>query len=139
MVLLREWQARRVVVTKHLIAFTLDKENEELILDRIPLAEITSLEEMIEKANNGSAENKTERKISLEDVEKSLKFAHAFQIHTMKNGFNSGRTYCLKTESDTDTLNLITELKAHAQVAREKMEAKSRFTRSQDRVRAVYS
>ena len=115
-----------------MLAFAL--EGGDLILDRIPLAEITIIEEMIYK-NDEVNEN---HKISLEDFEKEQKFACAFQIHTIKDGFNSGRTYCLKTSSDDETQRIVAELTKSSAVAREKAEAKSRFTRSQDRVRSVF-
>jgi hypothetical protein len=115
-----------------MLAFAM--ESGDLILDRIPLAEVTTIEEMIDKNEDL---NEGTQNISLEDFEKEQKFACAFQIHTIKHGFNSGRTYCLKTGSDDETQSIVAELKKVAAAAREKAEAKSRFTRSQDRVRSV--
>ena len=71
------------------------------------------------------------------------RFSNILQIKTAAAGLNSGRTYYISTRSCPDAAecrqSLVTQLSAQARIARRKAEAKSRFQRSQDNVKAVQS
>ena len=71
------------------------------------------------------------------------RLSNLLQIKTLSEGVNSGRTYYITTRSSPDAADsrqsLVKQLSAHARIARRKAEAKSRFQRSQDKVKAVQS
>ena len=68
---------------------------------------------------------------------------NVLQIKTAADGLSSGRTYYISTRSNSNAADcrqaLVKQLSAQARIARRKAEAKSRFRRSQDKVKAVQS
>ena len=66
------------------------------------------------------------------------KFRNSFQIRTLVNGYNSGRAYYLKASNEQECANLINTLTASTLAAKKAKEAKTRFEKSQERVRVVY-
>ena len=98
--------------------------NGEIVIDKIPLAEIESVRDM------HSIEN--------EDLEKS-KHLNQFMIETHTEGYNSGRTYYLKADSKDMCRNLIVKLDKCAVKARERANAKTAFALAQQRVGKVYN
>jgi hypothetical protein len=156
----RLWQARRVVVTKDVISFALIGDDNEI--DFVPLADVGSVEEMhgmddlesnqvprrlrdlklMQSSMNavnfsgsgildGNAEPRAENTSQL--------FVNAFQIATIPNGYNSGRSYYLQAESSDLEHQVMTQLRTLATIARKKAEARSSFRKSQDRARAIYT
>jgi hypothetical protein len=63
---------------------------------------------------------------------------NTFQIATVPNGYNSGRSYYLQADTSQVKQQLISQLQELAKVARRKAEGKTWFRRIQERVRAVY-
>ena len=67
-----------------------------------------------------------------------VKFQNSFQIRTLVDGYNSGRTYYLKASSEDECAEVVKLLRSAAKTARKIKEAKTRFEKSQERVRVVY-
>ena len=88
----REWQRRRAVVTRNIISFALL--GEEYVVDEIPLAEIDSIDDMVDSTRPAGGST-----LSLEDMEKARVFKYALQIVTNKLGHNAGRTYFLQAKA----------------------------------------
>jgi hypothetical protein len=86
----REWQERRVIVTKETISFAIIGEDQ--VVDEIPLAEIDAVEEILDESQRTADESL----LSLQEMEKVRRFRFALQITTSPGGYNSGRTYCLQ-------------------------------------------
>ncbi len=125
-----EWQNRRVVVSKDVISFALV--DDDTIVDEIPLAQVDTIQDMLDISHPEASDV-----LSLQDMEKSRRFHHSFQIATIAGGHNSGRSYCLQAASAEQCRTLVRDLRVLAVIARDKAEAKTRFEKSQDRVRAV--
>ena len=66
---------------------------------------------------------------------------NVLQIKTTADGLSSGRTYYVSTHSNANATEarqaLAKQLSLHAKIARRKAEAKSRFERSQEKVKAI--
>ncbi len=65
-------------------------------------------------------------------------FFKAFQIHTIPDGFNSGRTYYLQAQSTQACQDVVVQLQEYAAAARARGEKVSRVTRAQAAFRAVH-
>ena len=69
------------------------------------------------------------------------RLSNVLQIKTAADGINSGRTYYMSTRSSPNAKEcrqaLVKQLSTQSRRARRKAEAKSRFRRSQDKVKAV--
>ena len=144
-------------MTKDVISFALIDDDDEI--DFVPLAEVGSVEEMhgmedLESSQgsrrfrdmkfsqssiispgsavfDGNADQRAENTSQL--------FVNAFQIFTVPDGYNSGRSYYLQAESSDLEHNVITQLRTLAISARKKAEARSSFRKTQDRARAIYT
>lgn len=77
---------------------------------------------------------KKETKIS--DSNKT-KFMHALQISTVDDGYNSGRSYYFKAQSDELCQEIVSSLQIIAKAARKRAQAWSWFRRAQSKVRRV--
>ncbi len=158
------WQLRRVVITKEIISFALIDEDSEI--DFIPLSEVASVDEMwgvedVEKINRPDRRHGSNPRIQqsslnmlikksrsfvrdsseLEEVEEestSRLFVNAFQIATIPDGYNSGRSYYLQADSSDIKQQIISQLQVLAKTAKKKAEVKSSFHKAQDRVRSLY-
>ncbi len=97
--------------------------NDDVIMDQIPLSEITQVKEMdaAEKGIDNMAKNENE-----------------LMIETNPEGYNSGRTYYLKAESKTSCQEKIRKLKHFRAAAYERAHAQSAFRQAQLRVLKVY-
>ena len=156
---------RRVIITKDVMSFALmDDDNE---IDFIPLAEVASVDEMCGTedvdsdltARKGPSERRISAKRSHSNLNVMLQdfrsgifdedgedtnentsqlFVNAFQIATISDGYNSGRSYYLQADSGEIKQQIISQLQALAKNAKLKAEVKSSFRRTQDRVRSVY-
>ncbi len=62
----------------------------------------------------------------------------AFQIHTIPNGFNSGRTYYLQAHSNSTCETIVQQLQAHAAAAHARGAKASRMMRAQAAFRKVH-
>jgi hypothetical protein len=142
----------------------MDDDNE---IDFIPLAEVTSVDEMcgMEEVDSdqtarkwtsdrrmGSKGSQSSFNLLLQDFRSgtfdgdgmdsnesmSQLFVNAFQIATISDGYNSGRSYYLQADSGEVKQQIISQLKMLAKNAKKKAEVKSSFRKTQDRVRSVY-
>jgi hypothetical protein len=116
------------VYTKDVIAFS--RLEEDVLLDAVPLAEVTGIDSMHEV---------DETDISKSNFELSVDFTHAFQIRTKKDGFNAGRKYFIQASSDEELAQLVAELAQIAMAAAEREVARSKWDRMQRRVRDIYN
>ena len=126
---------------------------DDVIRDQIPLAEILSVDVMRESKDldnlysnlrdpnqfgRTSSRDFPRRRSSTNESDDTFMTLNIFQIRTMQDGFNSGRTYYLKAESKDDCDKISSELKSKAVVARRRAEGTSRFLKSQSMVAEVY-
>ena len=126
----RSWQPRRVVVTKDIMSFAFD--DEELEIDHIPLAEISSIMS-IRQVEIGAIESA--RNIGIESDEQEPR---ALEIATEREGHNSGRVYYLRFNSQ-EILDSVNEtVKANAKAARKRARAHTVFQRAQYQVKKIY-
>jgi predicted RNA-binding protein YlxR (DUF448 family) len=149
----RTWQIRRIVITKETLSFALLDDDSEI--DFIPLSEVICVEEMcgVEEANadgttrkNCSGLNMLQRSMGSEEIDQQFEedstsrlFVNAFQIATISDGYNSGRSYYLQADSSDVKQKVIEQLQALSQSARKRAEVKSLFRKFQDHVRQVYT
>ena len=77
---------------------------------------------------------KKETKIS--DSNKT-KFMHGLQISTVDDGYNSGRSYYFKAQSDELCQEIVSSLQIISKAARKRAQAWSWFRRAQSKVRRV--
>ena len=119
----RNWQKRRVIITKELLV--LAHIDQDVELDRVVLSEVDFVKEFMgfgdddEKALNTDQSTRT------------------VQIATDLHGFNSGRTYYFRTDSGEfdEILKSCTLL---ARSARRRAEARTVFAKMQREVRGMY-
>jgi hypothetical protein len=142
--------------------------DEDSEIDFIPLSEVASVDEMRGMEDLGKLERKStlDRKHSLSNFQKSslnnllkkskslvldageeeedaeestsMLLVNAFQIATVPDGYNSGRSYYLQADSGDVKQQIISHLQMLAKNAKKKAEVKSSFRKTQDRVRSVY-
>ena len=149
----RTWQIRRIVITKETLSFALL--NDDIEIDFIPLSEVICVEEMsgVEDANadgitrkNYSGLNMSQKSMGSEILDPqfdedstSRLFVNAFQIATIPDGYNSGRSYYLQADSSDVKQKVIEQLQALSRSARKRAEVKSLFRKVQDHVHQVYT
>ncbi len=132
----RKWNPRRIVFTRKIIAFS--NVNDDAVIDVIPLHEVVMIRDLSlfnEIADNGSEFNGTANS----DEESAESNKNQFQIETSPQGYNSGRTYQIESESPQNFRILVEDLTKLSAVAREEAEAKSRFKKTQERVGKVFN
>ena len=75
---------------------------------------------------------------SLEAAEIQQLFQNSIIIHTIPGGYNSGRTYYLKANSELECSKILADLSVNSIAAKKRAESKSNFAKLQRRVRRVY-
>jgi hypothetical protein len=120
-----------VAYTADVIAFARVKE--DMLLDAIPLAEITTIESMPITSHYDISSNHSKN-----SYETAVDFTHAFQIRTRKDGQNAGRKYVLRASSDEEAVVIINEIKHLAELAAEKAVTKSFWGNLRRRIYARY-
>ncbi len=123
----REWQQRRVIVTKDIISFAFAGDDNQI--DYIPLADIEFIKEM-KDITNASA-NDAGGKADHED-------RYRLQIATVLTGYNSGRAYQLSTTSKASLDALLDRISKNAKAARKRASNKTLFRMLQQKVRKRY-
>ena len=131
----RNWQDRRVVCTSEVIAFA--RVNESILLDAIPLSEVTTIDLMKAIEQNDSQQGQQSQLKS--DYGIVIDFTHAFQIRTKSDGQNAGRKYVLRADSDNEVATIVSHLNHLAKKAAKKAAAKTTWEKIQQRVRLVYN
>jgi hypothetical protein len=123
-----------VAYTAEVIAFA--KVNEDMLLDAIPLADITAIEPM---QNTVTSQSDTiAPNHSKNSYETTVDFTHAFQIRTRKDGQNAGRQYVLRANSEEEAMVIIDDIKRLAGQAAERAITKSYWGNMRRRLNAVY-
>ncbi len=139
------WQMRRVIWTKKKMYLTFV--SEDTVFDCIPLAEITSIQQINETARSEtsflvpftSLSSQQPRPHPVKSADSSqTRFQHAFQLKTISDGFNSGRTYFFQAASDEQCRVVCESLSRHSHRARVDATATSSIRRAQQRVAEVY-
>ncbi len=100
-------------------------------MDLIPLAEIVGIESMVDQDKTIDSKTQTES-----TIQNNIDFSNSFQVRTAKGGFNAGRKYFLRTDSE-DLAEVISYALATAKEAARKAETRSRWALLQERVRGV--
>ena len=119
----RTWQKRRVIITKELLV--LAHIDQDVELDRVVLSEVDFVKEFMgfgdgdEKALNTDQNTRT------------------VQIATDLHGFNSGRTYYFRTDSD-EFDEIVKSCVLLARSAKRRAEARTVFAKIQREVRGLY-
>ncbi len=114
-----------------MIAFA--RAGESILLDVIPLSEVTSIELMM------SADQRNDQQESHTNTyDAVIDFTHAFQIRTVKNGQNAGRKYILRASSDEEAAKIVEHLCELKKKAAERAAANSWRERMQLRIRILY-
>jgi hypothetical protein len=103
-------------------------------LDAIPLKEIIGVESMVGIRESESPEGQPQN-----EFEKAMDFTSAFQIRTKKNGYNAGRKYFIRGDSDQERDELINQLTVLSKIAIARAETATKWERMQSRVRVVYN
>jgi hypothetical protein len=116
------------VYTKDVIAFA--RLDEDVLLDAVPLAEVTGIDTMQDVDQNDISKN---------NFESAVDFTNAFQIRTKKDGFNAGRKYFIQANSEEELTQLVAEITHVAKVAVEREAARSKWERMQTRVQIFYN
>jgi hypothetical protein len=106
---------------------------DDQLLDQIPLEEIIGIEEM----EVSSEENMSQHIEST--IETTVNFTNAFQIRTKNEGYNGGRSYFLRAESEVDLAILIQGVAVAAKGAARKARARSTIQIAQDHARSLYN
>ena len=101
-------------------------------MDLIPLAEIVGIESMVDQ--DKTIDSKTQ---SESTIQNNIDFSNSFQIRTAKGGFNAGRKYFLRADSEENLAEVISYALATAKEAARKAETRSRWALLQERVRGV--
>ncbi len=135
----RVWHERRIIASRDVIVFSKVEDIEEQnVIDAIPMFEVDFI--CAAQSDEGSCMDEPHKKFESDkkaDPQKE-KFKNSFQIRTLVDGYNSGRAYYLKASSERECAELIGKLATSAMAAKKAKEAKTRFERSQERVRVVY-
>jgi hypothetical protein len=134
---------RRFLLTKDevCIAFV----DEETLRDKIPLAEIETIEKMDLDTFKETSIDANPRSMSLRTSIFSSRTedcsAHTgssvrvIKVSTNSVGYNSGRIYYFQPESENGSEFLMDEFLKYVEIARKKAEGKTRFQKSQEDVR----
>ena len=128
----RNWQVRRVAITSDAITFA--RVDASLLLDAIPLSEVTTIDLM--KPTEQGDEHDGQAMNGYESV---IDLTHAFQIRTKKDGQNAGRKYILRARSDEEAADTVSHLNRLAKIAAEKTAARTKWDKIHSRVRSVHT
>ena len=127
---------------------------EETILDSIPLHEIFSvlkmaaedidrpLDALAETARSPSGLRKSEVSDQVSplpsDYYRDSQFDALFRIKTVPDGYNSGRTYFLRAQSDESCELIVSQLSKAATDAKQKLNVLSKFQKSQEIAKSIF-
>jgi hypothetical protein len=132
------WQERRIVLTKGISLYQINVNKtsltahfsdtiyfallkDDVVIDKIPMNEVERVCEM---------KGRQEEKNSIDAAE--------LMIETHQDGYNSGRTYYLQTNSDATCQQLIQKLNKSRKAARERAHAKTALAQTRQRVGKIY-
>ena len=124
----RTWCIRNIAWSHDLAQFCREKDGP--VVDAIPLSEV----ELVQEMNDDSLSLQSESKGHAENV----KNYSTFQIKTVPDGYNSGRTYYLRTMPDPAPSRIIQKLREGTNAARKRAVVMSRFKQAQKFVRQFH-
>ena len=132
------YELRRVVITKAHVIFA--EVNQESIIDFIPFVDIFSVDDLDGVTTETSVVEDSQSLAHIASLETVASTLSAFQIRTIRTGYNCGRKYCLQAKSDRQCDELIKLLNSQAAaVATQRLIAtKTVLERSQDAVRKFF-
>ena len=132
------YELRRVVVTDEHVIFA--EVNQEFIIDFIPLVDILSVDDLDGVTTDTSVVEESQNLAYIASLETVASTLSAFQIRTVRTGYNCGRKYCLQAKSDRQCDELIKILKrqAAAVATQHLITTKTALERSQDTVRGFF-
>jgi hypothetical protein len=142
----RKWQVRRVVYTRDEIFICF--QDEDVIRDMIPLAEVVSVEaegakEVAElsphKLSFGKRHNEPAsiKQRLVKDDSNLFETSNSMVVSTQLDGYNSGRQYRFQSDSQNACGRLVAQLRKLAAEARKREAGKTRFRNSQERLGRV--
>ncbi len=103
---------------------------DDQLLDQIPLGDITGIEIMQVSPEAHKIES---------TIETAVDFHNAFQIRTKLDGYNSGRSYFLRSEADSDLASLIQGIVFVAEGAARKALARTPLSIARGHARSIYN
>ncbi len=96
--------------------------NEDIVIDKIPLDEIKQVREME----------------GVDEESKKSQEANELMVETYPDGYNSGRTYYIQTESRAMCRKMVRRLLDSSKKAHERAQAQTAFAHAQHRVGKAY-
>ena len=95
------------------------------MIDQIPLHEVQAVQDMDPNFDKEIKDTKQKQnikngKINMHDMEESIQFANSIQISAKHDGFNSGRAYCLRSDSESQSRELANTISRLANAAKER-------------------
>jgi hypothetical protein len=139
----RTWQSRRVIYSKETLFFS--PIGDDVVVDVVPIVEIVEINKVIENENrnlNGGSQTDliVEKKIHKDSQNSKVATLSQcrFQIITDPDGYNSGRKYVLQASSDEVCTATIKELTTLAKIEKKKAERRSKFQRTQAKVKRIF-
>jgi hypothetical protein len=143
----RSWKPRMIAWSNRVVKFS--RIGEAVAIDSIPLHEIVLVSKMnhddINMLDSRSMDSRfpayiyPRSWIPHTNAVRASQFEVLLQIKTIPEGFNSGRTYYLKTSSDDNGNLIISKLETAIRHHRKKHEIHTRFEKSQKSVKKFIS
>jgi hypothetical protein len=121
-----EWQLKRIIVTKDVIAVGRASDESETLLDAIPFVDIESIRDMLGD-DNANLEKKSGTALN------------SLMITTIPGGHNSGRTYYLQASSPELHARVAQLLISNRKEAKIRAEFNTRFAKTQYWVREIFN
>eukprot|EP00292_Cryptomonas_paramecium_P009258 CAMPEP_0113682744 /NCGR_PEP_ID=MMETSP0038_2-20120614/12857_1 /TAXON_ID=2898 /ORGANISM="Cryptomonas paramecium" /LENGTH=250 /DNA_ID=CAMNT_0000601895 /DNA_START=112 /DNA_END=861 /DNA_ORIENTATION=- /assembly_acc=CAM_ASM_000170 len=126
----RQWQPRRVVVTKEVVSFSLIGREDEL--DQVPLHEIDYVKIWRDRASRKSLPT------AVTDPGSDTEHGFSLHIATSKSGHNGGRSYYIRSSTKDERDDLLSSLTRLVASAKKRVAAGTIFRRVQLLVRKFY-
>uniref|UniRef100_A0A7S4ULU8 PH domain-containing protein n=2 Tax=Guillardia theta TaxID=55529 RepID=A0A7S4ULU8_GUITH len=151
------WQARNAILTHS--EFLLLKPDHSLIRDVIPVHEITSVKEVVDKARHGAkiaditrafekpSKNNIQRKISklfqsshVQKAPAPEEHEHHFVVTTIAGGLNNGKSFHIRAHNAHDVQSWVSILREESKIRIESLREKpeTRLSKVRKFIRSVY-
>ena len=127
-----------MALTKKGIFFSLASTEDDRVRDFIPLHEVLKVDIVTDEQTQQSTKDPRLECGNLAVRSQAL-FFHSFQIETLQDGYNSGRNYRIRTESNEQCASVVATLNAAAKKARKAAVTASRFEKSQKTLLKIYN
>jgi hypothetical protein len=143
--LCRGWRKVRLVYTEKLLTFGSSAGE---VIDVLPIKEIIAVRSAAEARRRALATHHKDSTLDLDDEDATndeeaaattTTTSNVLTIHTQLDGYNAGCVYRVRAATIADHNLLIDDIGRIATAARERSLARSRFGRTQERVRVVFT